>query len=236
MTGKNIAAADSTDESAPRASDLRRAGFLLSFAGVDFLLVVMVLEAIYPGYSVHHNAISDLLAVGTGTSLIGEPMLFLAAVCWIAGAYYLFRGTGKTALLILNILPGTGLLLAVLSPENVNIVFHSIGAALAFIPGPIAAILSFRAIGSPFRYYAFALGFLSLAGTVVYFGAYETSLVQQGLGPGGWERVIVYPLLVWLIGFGSYLLATTGTISVSDGRERPHHATGDAEPRTVSDP
>jgi hypothetical membrane protein len=207
MTGQTSDVANVPHDGVPSASDLRRAGYLLSFAGVDFLLVVTVLEAIYPGYSVHHNAISDLLAIGTGTSLIGEPMLFLAAISWIAGAYYLYRNAGRSGVLILNLLPGIGLMLAVLSPENVSIDVHSIGAVLAFFPGPIAATLSYRYILSPFRYYAVALGLLSLVGTLVYFGAYETSLVQQGLGPGGWERVIVYPLLIWLIGFGSYLFA-----------------------------
>ncbi len=203
--GSDLATRSGTPTSSK--SDLQRAGGLLTFAGVDFLLVIMILEALYPGYSVHHNAISDLVAIGTLTSYIGEPMLFLVAVCWIGGAYYLFRGTDRRELMILNLLPGFGLLLAVLSPENVNIVLHSTGAVLAFFPGPIAAIYSYRTIDSPFRYFAIALGLLSLVGAGIYFGAYETPLVQLTLGPGGWERVIVYPLIIWLIGFGSYLLA-----------------------------
>ncbi len=193
--------------STSRKSDLQWAGALLTFAGVDFLLVITILEALYPGYSVHHNAISDLVAIGTSTSYIGEPMFFLVAVSWIGGAYYLYRGTDRRGPMILNLLPGFGLLLAVLSPENVNIVLHSAGAVLAFFPGPIAAIYSYRTIDSPFRYFAIALGLLSLVGACIYFGAYETPLVQQTLGPGGWERAIVYPLIIWLIGFGSYVLA-----------------------------
>lgn len=187
--------------------DMRISGILFTFVGVDFLLVVTGLEALYPGYSVHHNTISDLLAVGTSTSYVGEPMLFLAAFAWILGGYFLYRRSGQSGLRLLNVLPGVGLLLAVLSPENVNIVVHSVGAVLAFFPGPIAAIVSYRSIRTEFRYFALAMGLLSLGCTAVYFGAYTTSLVQLGLGPGGWERVIVYPLLVWLIGFGSYLMA-----------------------------
>jgi len=78
---------------------------------------------------------------------------------------------------------------------------------IAFIPGPFAAILSYRMIKSPYRYFALSLGSISLFGTVMEFGAYETAFFQQTLGPGGWERVILYPLLIWLIGFGSFLLA-----------------------------
>jgi hypothetical membrane protein len=188
------------------ASDYKRAGALLAFGGMEFLILVMVLEAIYPNYSVHANAISDLLAIGTNTSLIGEPLSFLFAMSWLVAAYYLFRGTGRRGLMALNLLPGLGFALAVLSPENVNVVIHSIGAVLAFIPGALAAILSYRMIKGQFRYFAVSLGALSLLGTVTEFGAYNSSLVQQTLGPGGWERVIVYPIMLWLVGFGTYLL------------------------------
>ncbi|MGI0054151.1 MAG: DUF998 domain-containing protein [Thermoplasmata archaeon] len=195
------------ERSSAKARDLERAGLLLTFAGVVFLLTLVILESIYPGYSVHSNSISDLLAIGTSTSLIGEPILFLVALTWMAGVYYLFRNTGETGRMVLYLLPGLGLMLAVLSPENVNVVIHSVGAILAFVPGSIAVILSYRMIGSRFRYFAIVLGVLGLAGTALYFGAYETPSIQQTLGTGGWERVIVYPLLIWLIGFGSYLLA-----------------------------
>jgi len=197
---------DAMLNSGKEATNMKRAGALLAFAGLGFLLVVTVLEATYTGYSVHGNTISDLLAIGTTTSFVGEPLMFVVAISWMAGAYFLFRNTGKRGWTILNLLPGTGLLLAVLSPENVNVAIHSVGALMAFIPGPFAAILSYRMIKSPIRYFAISLGALSLLGAVIEFGAYNTAFFQQTLGPGGWERIIVYPLLVWLIGFGSYLL------------------------------
>jgi len=109
---------------AKEGADLKRAGALLALAGMGFLLVVTVLEGVYPGYSTHGNTISDLLAIGTTTSLIGEPLLFVVAVSWMAGAYYLFRSAGKRGSTVLYMLPGTGLLLAVLSPENVNVVIR----------------------------------------------------------------------------------------------------------------
>jgi hypothetical membrane protein len=108
--------------------------------------------------------------------------------------------------MILNLLPGTGLLLAVVSPENVNVAIHSVGAILAFIPGAIVMILAFRTIRTQFRYFSLLLGLVSFVGIIAEFGGYYLPLVQQTLGPGGWERVIVYPLLIWLVGYGNYLL------------------------------
>jgi hypothetical membrane protein len=200
--------AKSERETLPSKSvDVRRSGFLFAFTGSAFLLLVTFLEIIYPSYSVHTNTISDLFAVGRLTSTIGEPIAFVIAVSWIAAGYYLYRRTEKRWRLVLNMLPGTGLLLAVLSPENVNIVIHSVGAVLAFFSAPIIMLLAFRSITTSFRYFSLFFGIFSLGAALLEFGAYYSSIVQQSLGPGGAERMILYPVIIWLIGYGNYLLA-----------------------------
>jgi hypothetical protein len=60
--------------------DFERAGVLYIFAGSAFILLVTLLESIYPGHSVHSNSISDLLALGRLTSKVGEAIAFLIAV------------------------------------------------------------------------------------------------------------------------------------------------------------
>lgn len=190
-----------------KASDVRRAGSLLLFGGLEVLLLMTLAEALYLGYSTHTNTISDLAAVGAPTWLFFDPSVFVWGVCWFVGAYFLFRGRGKKGLMIVNLLPGIGVTLASLSPENVNIAVHSIGAVLAFIPGAVAMMLSYRLIKSSLRYFALSLGALSLVAVVIYFGAYYSTIVQDTLGSGGSERIIVYPILIWLIAFGSYLLS-----------------------------
>ncbi len=112
----------------------------------------------------------------------------------------------KKGLLVLNLLPGTGFLLAVLSPENVNVAIHSVGAVLAFFPGAIVMLLAFRTIQTQFRYFSLFFGLVSFVGIIFEFGGYYSPLVQQTLRPGGWERVIVYPILIWLVGYRNYLL------------------------------
>lgn len=205
-----------------KGSDTRRTGVFFTFGSLLFLLLTTAAEAIYPNFSMQDNAISDLAAIGTRTAIIEEAAILGLAICWIAGAYYLFRNTGRRGLMALNLLPGVAFLLAGLSPENVNIVIHSIGAAFGFPFGAIAAILSYRIIRTPFKYFSASLGTLSLAATfVIFVGAqmvgpcgtcagstpsYLQSLNELALGLGGWESLIIYPLLIWLIGFGSYLL------------------------------
>jgi hypothetical membrane protein len=188
-----------------------------------FLLLNAASEAIYPNFSLQTNAMSDMATVGVRTFAIEEIAILGIGICWTVGAYYLFRNTRKRGMMILNLLPGVGFLLAGLSPENVNVVIHSIGALLAFPLGGVAAILSYRVIRSQFKYFSIALGALSLVSTfITFFGGqiigpcgscaadvpgYIQSLEQLVLGLGGWESMIIYPLLIWLMGFGSNLLA-----------------------------
>lgn len=78
-----------------KTSDFKRAGLLFTFAGSAFILLIFLLEALYPGYSVHSNSISDLLATTARTSIIGEPIGFAISVSWIVGGFYLLRGTER---------------------------------------------------------------------------------------------------------------------------------------------
>lgn len=201
--------------------DARRAGILFAFGGLLFLLLTTAAESIYPGFSTQNNAISDLAALGTSTTAIEETAVLGLAICWIVGAYYLFRNTSRRGLKTLYILPGVGYLLAGLSPENVNLAIHSLGAIFAFPFGAVAVILSYRFIRGPFRYFSIGLGLLSLFSTFMIFvgyrlvgpcgtcsgqSGYDQSLDRLALGLGGWESMIVYPVLIWLMAFGGYLM------------------------------
>jgi hypothetical protein len=166
-----------------------------------------------------------MAGVGTRTFPVEETAIFGVAIPWIIGAYLLYRSSGRKGFAIANALAGTGFLIAGLSPENVSITIHSAGALLAFPFGAATAILSYRVIRSSFRFFSIGLGSLSVAATLVTFLGekivgpcgtclgktlgYEQSLARLGLGLGGWESMIIFPLLIWLIGFGSYLMATS---------------------------
>lgn len=207
--------------SGTKRPDARRAGALFVFGGLLFLLFTTVAESIYPNFSMQNNAISDLAALGTSTTAIEETAILGLATCWLVGAYYLFRNTDRRRLAILNLLPGVGYLLAGLAPENVNLAIHSVGALLAFPLGAIVVTLSYRLIRGPFKYFPVALGALSLVATFIIFvgyqivgpcgtcsgqTGYQQSLDKLALGLGGWESLIIYPVLVWLIAFGGYLM------------------------------
>lgn len=101
----------------------KRIAGLLCFVGASqFLIIMLICEALYPGYSVSENMISDL-------------------------------GVGSTA---------------------------------AFFNSSIII-----------------LGGTTLASLLLFvLGSY------LGLGPGGMERMVVYPVILWGVGFGGYLMAS----------------------------
>jgi hypothetical membrane protein len=220
-----------TIETQEKTVDRGRAGFLFVLGSMLFLLLTTAAEAVYPNFSLLTNSISDLAAIGARTMVIEEAAVLGLSICWLFGAYYLFRNTGRRGVMILNMAPGAGFLLAGLSPENFNLVLHSIGALVGFPLGAIAVIMSYRLIHTPLKYFSAALGALSLVATFVTFAGqqivgpcgacignspgYVQSLDQLILGLGGWESMIIFPFLVWLIGFGSYLLAS------DNSKERP---------------
>lgn len=205
--------------------DRKLTGILFNVGASIFLLLTTVAEAVYPNFSLQTNAISDLAATGANTAIIEGTAIIGLGLSWTVGAYYLNRTMKKRGMMILNLLPGIGALLAGLSPENVNIIFHSIGAFLAFVFGPVVVILSYKATRATIRYLSVGLGVLSLASAfVVFIGGqivgpcgtcsstvpqYTQRLQELGLGLGGWESMIIYPLIIWLIGYGNHLMTST---------------------------
>ena len=85
---------------------------------------------------------------------------------------------------------------------NENFVgIHSIVSFITFLFAALSAILAFRVLRPPLAYLSILLG----VGSLVALGLFISNN-DAGLGNGGMERMIVYPVLTWGIGFGGYLL------------------------------
>src|SRR5579872_2543410 len=130
-------------ESQKKASERRKGGLLLFISGMEFLFAMMIGEAVYPGYSVHSNVISDLGATQASTFWFYEPAILGWGLLWLLGAYFLLRNQWRRRLLALNLLPGIGILIVGLAPENISVAFHSIGTVIAVFSAAIAAIISY---------------------------------------------------------------------------------------------
>ena len=183
------------------------AGALILIAVTQFVLGVIVSEALYPGYSVSDNYISDL---GVGpSSMIFNSSVFLMGLLLIIGAYFLQRAFDFTMLTVLLALTAVGVMGVGVFTEDFGAI-HGVVSLMAFLFGGLSAIFSvicsyvhgFKLVKMPFSALGIILGLMTLGALGLF-----VVKIYLGLGAGGMERMIAYPILMWGAGFGGYLIA-----------------------------
>ncbi|HYM40149.1 MAG TPA: DUF998 domain-containing protein [Thermoplasmata archaeon] len=196
-----------------RYGDRTLTGLLFLLGSVQFLLAMVIGEGSLPTYSVSKNAISDL-GVGPTAALFNTSVLLLGLLT-LGAAYFYHRTHGKLWITIPFLLAGVGPIGVGLFPETTGAI-HGIFALIAFLFGGLLAILISTRVTVPFRYVSILLGVVGLVALGLF-------VAQQyaGIGFGGMERMIAYPVLLWGVAFGGYLLSTTE-------QSAPAGPTGDA--------
>lgn len=193
---------------------LQIAGLLLALAGIIFLMGVITAETQYPGaYTTHDNEISDLGATRPPNSVSHQPSAAIFnATCLttgslILGSAWLLRREKRPAKSWVTVgLLGAGVFGVGVVPGNIA-PFHGLFAMLAFVAGGLAGILVAPSLPTPARELSYALGVVALGSLVVAFLADLTPLWDE-LGDGGVERWVAYPVVLWLVVFGGFLLGT----------------------------
>jgi hypothetical membrane protein len=198
-----------------------KSGALIFVGAVQFGILLIVSEILYsadginpsaaaPGYaySVSANYVSDLGATcSAGTCYIPpswwvfDMSIAFLGITILAGSYFLhreYRWSPATAMITLT---GIGALGVGLFPETTGI-WHGFFSLIVFLFAGLSAIVTYRFQSAPMSLFSIMLGALTLAALLLYIPG-----VYLGLGPGGMERMIVYPVLLWGIGFGAHLMA-----------------------------
>ena len=191
----------------------RLAGALMFVGAAQFLVGMLLAEALYPGYSISANYISDLGAYCNGifpnpgvcviyqpTSSIFNSSVFLLGALLVISAYLLWRPQKMKVFSILILLTGIGAMGVGVFPET-NPVAHEITSNVAFLFAGLSAIWGYRLTRSPISYFSVILGVVNLVAIILF-----TANVLFGLGVGGMERMVVYPVIVWAVGIGGYLM------------------------------
>jgi len=177
--------------------NLKLAGTFL-FAGVaQFILAMIIAEALYPGYSTSANFISDL-GVGPSAAIFNTSIVLLG-IAFIVATILIHRALKQKLFTIFLALTGIGTAGVGIFTGDFLIV-HVTVSLIAFVSGSLASIFSYRLIRSPLKYASVILGLLGLSAFII-----SISGSTLGLGPGGIERMIVYPLLIWGLGVSGYL-------------------------------
>jgi hypothetical membrane protein len=186
-----------------------KAGTAFFVAGVEFSIGMILAEIYYPGYNVSTNYISDLGATCTSTCVFHQPtatifdssIIILGLLAWVGG-YFLQKSFRWMPLTILTMLAGLGAVGVGVFNESFS-TLHHIFSLIVFLFAGLAAIAAFKVEKGPLRYLSVLMGLATLVALLLYIPN-----VYLGLGAGGMERMIVYPVLLWLIGFGAYLMGT----------------------------
>lgn len=180
--------------------DNRQWAGLFLFAGTtQFAIGMIIAEAVDPTYSVSTNYISDL-GVRAGAAIFNTSIILLG-IATLATSWFLFRAFKDRILMIVVLLAGVGAVGVGVFTENAPDGLHSLVSFITFLFAALSAILAFRVLRPPLSYVTILLGLGSLAALGLYI-----SKNFLGLGNGGMERMIVYPVLTWGIAFGGYLL------------------------------
>ena len=195
------------------------AGTLFFIAATQFILCLIIAEALYPSYSVSSNYISDL---GVGPSaIIFNASVFLLGFLILTGTYLLRRSPNFKTLNITLLLMAIGAMGVGIFTKNLTLAHGAVSSAAFFFAG-LSAITSFKILPKPLSYISMILGTITLAalalfstgiitsGSLTSTTAYDSAF-YLGLGPGGMERMIVYPALMWLAGFGGHLITKQKT-------------------------
>jgi hypothetical membrane protein len=188
---------------------LKIAGSVLFVGGAEFLIAMIVAEALYTGYSVSGNQISDLgancvgsvCAIKQPSAEIFDASVFLLGLAGLVGGYLIFRSRHR-AVGILVLMGGLGAMGVGVFPETTG-GLHLLVSFITFFFTGLAAIASYRLIRAPMSYFAVGLGVFILVALALY-----GSGTYLGLGPGGMERMIAYPALIWVVGAGANLMGT----------------------------
>ncbi len=191
----------------------RLAGALFFTAVTQFILCLAIAEALYPGYSLSDQYISDL---GTGPSaIVFNSSIFILGMLLVIGTYLLRH---SPELKTVNIL----LFLMAIAAMGVGIftshfpVAHCTAASTAFFFSGLSAMASAKVLKKPLSLIGIILGAMTLGALGLYSagiitsGSLTSSIAYDsdfylGLGPGGMEHMIVYPALMWLAWFSGHL-------------------------------
>ena len=204
MTSLNPKAASGSHRS------VRLAGFFLFLLAAQFMVSIMLAASIAPDYDIRGGAISDLGVIPESAVLFNGTLLAVG-ILNVLGGYLLFRARGSSWIVVLFGLAGIGAAGAGVVPLDRGDA-HSLFALVAFIAFNVEVIGCAGMVAGPMRWLARIAGLTGLIFVVLMvIGDSGTAAAFAPLGHGGTERMIVYPAMLWMLGFGGYLMGLRET-------------------------
>jgi hypothetical membrane protein len=193
-------------EDVAATADLRLAGVLLFVLAAAFLIVTMLAASIAPDYDFKGGAISDLGVIDE-TALLFNGLLVGMGVLNITAGYLFYRSHRRLWLLGLYVVAGIGTIGAGIFPLDTG-GLHATFALVAFLVYNLEGLGTAAVIAGPMRSLGFLAGAVGLIYTVLMvIGDSGNTAVFGPYGHGGSERMIAYPVMLWLTALSGYLMA-----------------------------
>jgi hypothetical membrane protein len=176
-------------------------------------MTVLAAETLFPGYSIMSNDLSDLastvppnVSVIQPSAMLFNVTTFLFGMLIIASAFLIHRVCKKRLFTALLALSGLAAMAVGIFPGDTGTI-HGLVALAWFVTAPLSAIVAFRFLKKPFAYFSVILGVFALIVLISAFFAGQSSLFVT-FGRGGEERMLVYPIVLWMMAFAGYLMNT----------------------------
>lgn len=207
------------------------AGAFLFIAGIWGLLSIPIAEGMNPSYNVSSESVSGLGVPYFSHSPITcstlpscavpvQPSSAVIVLSFFVGGVlgllsgYLFRkatshklfGLGIAVIGAFLFLVGVSYIPFYLGTPTIGAIdvvtgIHLVGSIGTFVLPFLLAVFAYRFTRGPFRYLSPILGAVILASSLLFMSGNFL-----GVGFGGMERVLIYSVTIWFIGFGAYLL------------------------------
>lgn len=174
----------------------RIAGILIILAAIEVVVMILVAQHLYPGYSLSNNYISDLGVGGTASIFNGAMVVF--GILLLASSFFILR-SGHRYISFAFALTAIGGMCVGIFPETTG-VYHILSAMVTFSTVSVAALLFYRVYKKPLVYYSIISGLLGLF-VMVLFSINLTlgTGITLGLGHGGIEEILFYNEILWAL-------------------------------------
>lgn len=195
----------------PEKEYYKFAGTVLIIGTIQFFLAITFAEALFPGYSIGKNSLSYLggsVPLVEPSAMIFNASVLLFGLLGILAVYLILKSGGCRLFSSCLLISSLGAIGVGLFPEYTGNV-HMYFAFTTFLFGSLATIFSYRlGLNIPMVIISMVLGAVSLITIIILLVFGPTSASNPliaFLGVGGNERLIAYPIVLYLIALGGYL-------------------------------
>jgi hypothetical membrane protein len=175
------------------------AGILLFAAIIQFAFLANISQILYEGLSIEETLLSDLGDWEQPSALLFNTSLVMFGILGISIGVVLWPDKKLNFIPLLFVLCGIGMLIMAAFPISVEWA-HDVGAFLSFILIAVAALCCYWTFPGPFKHLSLALGIIGFFTMITY-----KMEIYFGLGAAGSERMIIYPLFLWMAAFAAVL-------------------------------